>query len=203
MPELTDRQKEILNAAIDIISEAGIQGFSIRALAGRVGVTEPAIYRHFENKDQIMLQAIAYIGRHWQKLLRGLVVPDKPALEELEIIYRGVVQNIAANWPMTVTLYSSGIYINDKQIIKEIFDLMELGTHLSDDILRRGQRDGSIRRDVGSRQLAEILVGTLRNLIERWNLSGQPFDLGHAWEQTWGGLRTMLASPVADRAARA
>ena len=54
----TDRQKEIISVSLDLISEKGIQGLTIKNLAQRIGITEPAIYRHYENKIHILLASL-------------------------------------------------------------------------------------------------------------------------------------------------
>ena len=52
---LTVRQQEIVEKSIRLISEKGIQGFTIKNLAKSVGISEPAIYRHFESKIEILI----------------------------------------------------------------------------------------------------------------------------------------------------
>ncbi len=48
---------EILDAAKDLLAEtASEDAVSIRAVAERVGVTPPSIYRHFPDKDRLLLE---------------------------------------------------------------------------------------------------------------------------------------------------
>ena len=54
-----ERQVLIVDEAIKIIHEMGYQSFSIRELSTRVGISEPAIYRHFLNKEDIVLGILA------------------------------------------------------------------------------------------------------------------------------------------------
>lgn len=49
------RKGEILAAALTVFSERGYESGSMRSIADRVGVTEPALYRHFANKEAIFL----------------------------------------------------------------------------------------------------------------------------------------------------
>jgi len=44
----------ILEKALKLFSEKGIKETTIRDIAKAVGITEGAIYRHFESKDQIV-----------------------------------------------------------------------------------------------------------------------------------------------------
>jgi AcrR family transcriptional regulator len=44
----------IVDAALALIDEAGLAELSLRALAGRLGVSPMALYRYFEDKDDLL-----------------------------------------------------------------------------------------------------------------------------------------------------
>jgi len=52
--ELSARQQQIIEASIGLIDRLGIQGFTIKNLSKEIGISEPAIYRHFESKVEIL-----------------------------------------------------------------------------------------------------------------------------------------------------
>jgi AcrR family transcriptional regulator len=54
-PSTSDR---ILEHARDLFVEAGMAGFSMRRLAERVGVSAPAIYRHYQDKEAVLLAVV-------------------------------------------------------------------------------------------------------------------------------------------------
>lgn len=47
---LTKRQTEIIEAAINLIAASGIQNLTVKYLADHLGITEPAIYRQFQKQ---------------------------------------------------------------------------------------------------------------------------------------------------------
>jgi len=49
------RKGQILQAALEVFGERGYDAGSMREIATRVGVTEPALYRHFPGKEAIFL----------------------------------------------------------------------------------------------------------------------------------------------------
>ncbi len=51
----------IVEEATSLIRERGVEALSMRALASRIGVTAPALYAHFANRDAL-LRACAQIG---------------------------------------------------------------------------------------------------------------------------------------------
>lgn len=51
----------IVDEAIALVREDGVSALSMRALAGRMGVTAPAFYAHFRGRDEL-LRACAQVG---------------------------------------------------------------------------------------------------------------------------------------------
>ncbi len=55
----TDRREQILREATILFAANGYDGTSIRVIAKSCGITEAAIYRHFENKEDLYESVIA------------------------------------------------------------------------------------------------------------------------------------------------
>ncbi len=51
MNDFTVRQKQIIQESIQLIADKGIQGLTIKNISKSIGISEPAIYRHFDNKN--------------------------------------------------------------------------------------------------------------------------------------------------------
>ncbi|MFK7984595.1 MAG: TetR/AcrR family transcriptional regulator [Sandaracinaceae bacterium] len=59
-----DLRAALLHAAVEVLRERGVAGLSLRECARRAGVSHAAPYRHFSNKDALMV-AIAAEGFRW------------------------------------------------------------------------------------------------------------------------------------------
>ena len=51
----SDTRERILDAALDLFTEQGYDGTSLREIAEKLGVTKAALYYHFESKEDILL----------------------------------------------------------------------------------------------------------------------------------------------------
>lgn len=56
------RRGEILDAALAVFGDKGYEAGTMREIAASVGVTEPAIYRHYEGKEAILSDIVATAG---------------------------------------------------------------------------------------------------------------------------------------------
>lgn len=66
---MSDSRHRILAHACDLYLTDGFDGFSMRKLARAVGVTAPALYRHFESKEEVLLEVV---GEAHDELFRTL-----------------------------------------------------------------------------------------------------------------------------------
>ena len=65
---LTKRQSEIIDAALKLTAEGGIQNLTIKNLGNALGITEPAIYRHFRSKSEIVRTMIGRFDEAVKKI---------------------------------------------------------------------------------------------------------------------------------------
>lgn len=66
-PPTTPRQEEILDRTFELVRESGLANLTMKKVADRMGFTEPALYRHFPNKQALVL---GLLGR-----LESLLMP--------------------------------------------------------------------------------------------------------------------------------
>ncbi|MDZ7779546.1 MAG: TetR/AcrR family transcriptional regulator [Gemmatimonadota bacterium] len=55
---MSDQRSNILAHACDLYLAEGLDGFSMRKLARAVGVTAPALYRHFESREAVLADVV-------------------------------------------------------------------------------------------------------------------------------------------------
>jgi AcrR family transcriptional regulator len=71
---MAEQQRDrILTCACELYLHGGLEGFSMRKLAQKLGVTAPSLYRHFDSREQVLLEVVreAY-QRLAQQLHRAL-----------------------------------------------------------------------------------------------------------------------------------
>lgn len=58
------RRAEILDAALAVFGEKGYEGGTMREIAALVGVSEPALYRHYAGKEALLVEMVEVAGAH-------------------------------------------------------------------------------------------------------------------------------------------
>jgi TetR/AcrR family transcriptional regulator, tetracycline repressor protein len=62
----------IVQAAFDLLDEAGMDGLTVRALASRLGVQAPALYWHVRNKQALLDEMATQVWRRIGDVMAGL-----------------------------------------------------------------------------------------------------------------------------------
>lgn len=65
-PETSEIGKNIIKHGIHLIDELGLEAFTFRKLAERIGSTEATIYRYFESKHTLLIYLISWFW-NWQE----------------------------------------------------------------------------------------------------------------------------------------
>ena len=110
-----DRRREIVAKATEFFSEEGFGG-GTRALARRLGVTQPLLYRYFPSKDDLIKEVYRTVyldplETGWEKLLTDR---SRPLRDRLLEFYRAYTDAIFTRKWLRIYLYSGlkGLDIN-------------------------------------------------------------------------------------------
>lgn len=59
-PNSSELGLQIIQHGIQMIDKIGFESFNFKKLAGKIGVTEPSVYRYFESKHKMLLYLLAW-----------------------------------------------------------------------------------------------------------------------------------------------
>ena len=65
-PECAANKEKILRVSIELFSEKGYEGVTLREIAARVGIKAASIYNHFKSKEDILEQIAAFFSERLQ-----------------------------------------------------------------------------------------------------------------------------------------
>lgn len=88
----TDTREAIFRAAADLLAEDGFAAFSLRKLAARIGYTPTTIYRHFRDKDALVLAVMLEGFALFTARLRAAVESSPDPREQLRALGEAYVR---------------------------------------------------------------------------------------------------------------
>jgi len=192
MENFTPRQKEIIETAIKIIAQKGIQQLTIKNLSKSLGISEPAIYRHFGSKLDILLAILSNFKSNNKTVIEQIHSGEGSAIEQIERMFFNHFKQFAKNPALAAVIFSEELFQNDKRLSREVATIMKLSQEAISTLIENGQQHGEIRADIHEQQLSIIILGALRLIVARWRLSNYSFDLEKRGEDLWGAIKKLI-----------
>lgn len=80
------RRVELLRASAEIMADKGFHAMRLEDLGEAVGISGPAVYRHFSNKEEILTELMLGISQHLYEQSQEVLVGIDDPRERLEIL---------------------------------------------------------------------------------------------------------------------
>ncbi|UKN02246.1 TetR/AcrR family transcriptional regulator [Paracrocinitomix mangrovi] len=193
--EYTSRQIEIINAATELINQGGIQQLTTKALAEKMGFSEPAIYRHFKNKTDILSSVLNYFGMGLKTKMTELIQSEDTGIEKLKQIIDFQFEHFSNHPAIVMVIFAETSFQYEEKLSSAVHKILTNKKERVVNIIQQGQKDGSIRMDIDTKQLATIFMGSMRFTILQWRLNQYKSDLIKEGDLLWKSLEKLILSP--------
>src|SRR6056297_2041332 len=187
----TERQNEIINAALDIISSEGIGSLTVKNIGKKLNISDAALYKHFKNKNQIFLGIAKMFENESNRVLKDIINSDLNCIYKIKAFYMNRIKGFLKNKSTTIVLFSEEI-INDKKFTEKISAIMKNHKKILMEEIKRGQKNNKIKDDYSPEHIFTIIMGALRIIVQKWRLYKFKFNLIKKGEELWETLEKII-----------
>lgn len=189
---MTERQKQIVDIAMKLIAEKGIKSLTIKNIANQAGFTEPALYRHFNSKYEIIMALLDRFQEISEFVLSETEKANLTSLQKIEKFLFDRYQRFSEQPYAAQVMFSEGIFREDKRYSRKMLQIMHQHAATMQEIIREGQINQQIRSDIKPVELFRIIFGSLRLLVNQWCLSDFAFDLQAEGQELWHSVAKLI-----------
>lgn len=160
---LSKRQLYLVEAAIRLLDEVGMAEFTMRGLAGEMGQSAMAAYKHFSNQKELQLELWRACQTHFFDALLTATSPAEEASAAFLELCRTFME-YAVEFPFRYELLYSHPFAREAEQVPELHALSRSVWAYAHDLVCRAQEDGTIRTDVSSTVVLAAATGQARGL---------------------------------------
>ena len=186
------RQHQIVEAARSIIATGGIDALTTRAIAKHVGLTEPALYRHFTSKVEVLLMLISDIRESLFREISQASLSDHLSLDKLEHLLALHLSHVESRRGISFVLITESLQFGEQRVRRAIRELIEDYLNVIKRLVVEGQIRGEIETKLDPSAIATMFFGMIQAAATMWLLDSR----GHPLTQNVGGFRTLLRSLI-------
>ncbi|HEU4636350.1 MAG TPA: TetR/AcrR family transcriptional regulator [Edaphobacter sp.] len=171
----SDKYQRILDAAVEVIAERGYFNSPVSAIARRAGVADGTIYLYFKSKEDVLHTAIdKTFGRFFDQV-EGQFQTIADPRAQLEYIAQIHLESHSINRSMTILMQTE---MRQSAQFLARFSHHHLVRYIQmvREIIRRGQEQGTFRRDISDGVVAHCMFGAIDELLSSAVFTGRTYD---------------------------
>ena len=171
----SSRRREIVEAALALLAELPVAELTTRRIAKRIGVSQPALFRHFQSREQILLGVVEHVRGELAQVASGVLEGHAPADEKLEGLASALLAHVEAHPGLPRLLFSD--LSPDDPVGAALRQLVASQVGIVGELVRDGRDAGRFATGVDPRDAAALFVGMIQGLVLQWELGGRASPL--------------------------
>lgn len=173
----SDRQFEIIQSAGKLLMEKGVKGLTTKNLAQAMNFSESALYRHFKNKEDIVVLLLNYMLQNMEERMANIMVSKSSASQNLSIVFENQFNFFKENPHSIVAILSEGLFNETERINSAILKIVKFKTNILYELIQKAKSDKQFHNGFQTSALAHVLMGTFRLMLLKWKISKFEIDL--------------------------
>lgn len=168
------RKDKILISAIEILAEDGITGLTTKHLAEVQGVTEPALYRQYKNKQEIILAIINEFTYYDSKIINTINEKGIIGIEAISFYIKRFSELYVNYYELTTVMFSMDLFLYNDITRKIMEEATKARLEFLEQVIDQGQVQVLTYKSV---ELASLIDGILVSQVYQWRMSDKDYTL--------------------------
>lgn len=192
-----ERKAEILATALRIADELGPDRLTTHAVAEAVGLTQPAIFRHFSSKQALWHAIAQHIRARMVAAWDEALATYAPAEDRISALVDAQLHTIESSPAIPAILFSRELQVENIELRQTFAGLMVAFHEILAAELRKAVEAGSVRKNLDPVDGAALLISLVQGLAIRWSLGARSFALQPEGKRLLAVQMTLFAEPSA------
>ncbi len=196
------RREAIIRAAVEVFGRKGFQNASISEIARKAGVAEGSIYQYFKNKEDLFFSVPVERTKEFRTQLELHLQGISGALNKIRKFVWFFLHYFKVD-PGYGRMLMLDMRVSKSFVKTATYDFLKQSVARVLEIVREGQKEGVIRKDVNVYILRHLILGILEHIVSHWLLKEEKYDLLEHHQEVSQLIIDAVRNPVVPKEARA
>jgi TetR/AcrR family transcriptional regulator, fatty acid metabolism regulator protein len=162
------RRDSFVLSAIEVLDQLGVQGLTTRALARREGVSEPAFYRQFGSKDDIILALVEEFAKYDDYII-NTVQENHMEPEQGLFYFVDAFSNYYQGYPQILSvIFSVDVYRYIPEANQKMGEVLKKRYAFIKNLIQDGHLKKQLQYQISVAELADIVSGLIWAMTYQW-----------------------------------
>lgn len=173
----SNKQLEIIESAGKLLMKKGLKGLTTKNLAQVMAFSESALYRHFKNKEDIIVLLLDYLANNIKERLDAISEINTTSEEKLKKLFNSQFQFFNKNPHFVVAILSEGLFDESEKINQSVMKIIHYKMQLITKIIEVGKENNEFTKAIETPEIVHIIIGSFRMMMLKWKFSKFEIDL--------------------------
>lgn len=171
------RKEKIIITAIEILDEGGINGLTTKEIARRHNVTEPAIYKQFDSKKDIILAILDQYAL-FDDVIKNTILDNNMNFNDGILYFTKTYAEYYQNYPqITTVMFSFDVFRYEEDANKKMNEIVNGRYDLIVKHILRGIEKKELPENTEVNVLADAIFDIVWCSTFTWKMKNCSFDL--------------------------
>jgi len=171
-----DRQREIVAITLQLLASTSLERLSTRQIAGALSISQPALFRHFPSRDDLLLAVVDHTRANLAALAEEVLAAGN-AEEQLAQLMTRFFAFIEEHPGLPALLFSSALP-EDGPVRHALKHIMAMQVNLVAELVREGQTKRQFNPSIPAKVAATAFIGLIQGTVFQWRLADCEKPLG-------------------------
>jgi len=176
MPDKNIKKQLIIQAAIEVFSKNNFPNSTISEIAQKADVAEGTIYQYFKNKEDLFFSIPVEKTKEFCRELDLHLEGISGAFNKIKKFIWYYLYFFSMN-PEYGRILLLEMRVSKSFVRTKTYNSFRKSTSRILEIIREGQEEGLVRKDINIYILRQLILGILEHMVTRWLLKGEKYDL--------------------------
>ncbi len=176
-----ERREQIVEATLRLLARTPIESLTTRQLATELGLSQPALFRHFESREALVLAVVAYARADLEKIASGIVAGGARAVVQLRALGQALLEHVEKQPGLPRLLFASATPAAGP-VRDALRHVVAMQAALLAELVRQGQREGDVRVACEPDHAATLFIGMVQGLVLRWEITARRGPLAASFD---------------------
>lgn len=192
------RQEQLVQAALSLLAQDGPRAVTIAAVARRVALVPSGVYRHFQDKNELLDAVLVFMGRQLVTNAEAVCRETADAAERLRLLHLRHLRMIQANPGILRLVFSDEVCGGGPERKQTMRRIQEAYLERVATMVQQGQTEGNLRQGVSPRGAALLFLGLIQSAAILWHLSDGENNLSAEVERCWSLFLLAIRNQAAE-----
>jgi AcrR family transcriptional regulator len=197
------RKQQIVETVLQLVATRGTEAVSVQLVADAIGVTQPAVFRHFSTKEAIWLAVMDWLEQRLVAIYSAAEEGREPGLVVLSRVFRAHIKLIEDHPALAKLVFADHLRLQYPSLQARFSRIHKAYTARLCTVIDSAKCEGIVSGTVSTKDAATMFLNLVQGLGFQFAIARVPVELVPEAERIFTlYLQAMTASATAAERAR-